>query len=151
MTQVATLAMFFKALTLPVAYITLARGYSLMYLFLESAYFVVFVILIIFGYQHWGLLGTGIAITLANVFDYLMINGVARWRYGYKMTSTVMRYSAIHILIGLLAYFTTITVEGYAYWIFGIGFSFVSVLFSLLILHQKTHLWEALTRRFRIH
>ena len=149
MTQVATLAMFFKALTLPVAYITLARGYSLMYLFLESAYFVVFVILIIFGYQHWGLLGTGIAITLANVFDYLMINGVARWRYGYKMTSTVMRYSAIHILIGLLAYFTTITVEGYAYWIFGIGLSLVSLLFSLLILHQKTHLWEALTRRFK--
>jgi O-antigen/teichoic acid export membrane protein len=149
MTQVATLAMFFKALTLPVAYITLARGYSLMYLFLESAYFVVFVILIIFGYQHWGLLGTGIAITLANVFDYLMINGVARWLYGYKMTSTVMRYSAIHILIGLLAYFTTITVEGYAYWIFGIGLSLVSLLFSLLILHQKTHLWEALTRRFK--
>ena len=151
MTQVATLAMFFKALTLPVAYITLARGYSMMYLFLESTYFVVFVLLIIFGYQQWGLLGTGIAITLANLFDYLMINGVARWRYGYKMSSTVMRYSAIHILIGLLAYFTTITVEGYAYWIFGIGFSFVSVLFSLLILHQKTHLWEALTRRFRIH
>jgi O-antigen/teichoic acid export membrane protein len=151
MTQVATLAMFFKALTLPVAYITLARGYSMMYLFLESTYFVVFVLLIIFGYQQWGLLGTGIAITLANLFDYLMINGVARWRYGYKMSSTVMQYSAIHILVGLLAYFTTITVEGYAYWIFGIGFSFVSVLFSLLILHQKTHLWEALTRRFRTH
>jgi O-antigen/teichoic acid export membrane protein len=151
MTQVAALAMFFKALTLPVAYITLARGYSMMYLFLESTYFVVFVLLIIFGYQQWGLLGTGIAITLANLFDYLMINGVARWRYGYKMSSTVMRYSAIHILIGLLAYFTTITVDGYAYWIFGIGLSLVSLLFSLLILHQKTHLWEALTRRFRTH
>lgn len=149
MTQVATLAMFFKALTLPVAYITLARGYSIMYLFLESAYFVVFVLLIIFGYQHWGLLGTGIAIALANVFDYLMINGVARWRYGYKMSSTVMRYSAIHILIGLLAYFTTITVDGYAYWLLGVGLSLVSLLFSLLILHQKTHLWEALTRRFK--
>lgn len=151
MTQVSTIAMFFKALTLPVAYITLARGYSLMYLFLESAYFVVFVLLIIFGYKHWGLVGTGVAITFANVFDYLMINGVARWRYGYKMSSTVMRYSAIHILIGLLAYFTTITVDGYAYWIFGIGLSLVSLLFSLLILHQKTHLWEALTRRFRNH
>ena len=26
-----------------------------------------------------------------------------------------------------------------------------NLLFSLLILHQKTHLWEALTRRFRNH
>jgi len=149
MTQVAVLAMFFKALTMPVAYITLARGYSVMYLLLESAYFVVFIFLIIFGYQRWGLFGTGVAITAANVFDFLMINGVGRWRYGYKMSSAVMKYSGIHILIGLLAFYTTITVDGYPYWVFGIGLTFVSTLFSLLILHQKTHLWEALVRRFR--
>ena len=149
MTQVAVLAMFFKSVTLPAAYITLARGYSGMYLFLESAYFVVFVMLIIFGYRQWGLFGTGVAITLANVFDFLMIHAVARFRYGYKISSTVMRYSAIHILIGLLAFFTTITVDGYVYWVFGIGLTLVSLLFSLLILHQKTRLWEALLRRLR--
>jgi len=149
MAQVATLAMFFKVLTLPVAYITLARGKSLIYLFLETSYFIVFVLLIIFGYEHWGLIGTGVAITLAHVFDYLMINGIARWLYNYKMSSAVIRYGAIHILIGLLAYFTTITVDGYAYWVFGIGLSLVSILFSLLILRQKTHLWEALTSKFR--
>jgi hypothetical protein len=59
----------------------------------------------------------------------------------------VVKYSAIHILIGLLAFFTTITVDGYAYWVFGIGLTLVSLLFSLLILHQKTRLWEALMRR----
>ena len=32
-----------------------------MYLLLESAYFVVFVLLIIVGYRQWGLVGTGIA------------------------------------------------------------------------------------------
>lgn len=148
MTQVAVLAMFFKAVTLPVAYITLARGYSVMYLVLESAYFVVFVLLIIFGYRQWGIFGTGVAITLANVFDFLMIHGVARYRYGYKISSAVMKYSAIHILIGLLAFFTTITVDGYVYWVFGIGLTLVSLLFSLLILHQKTRLWEALMKRF---
>ena len=78
-----------------------------------------------------------------------MINSVARWKYGYKMSSAVIRYSAIHILIGLLAFFTTITVDGYVYWVFGVGLSLVSLLFSLLILHQKTRLWEALMRRFR--
>jgi O-antigen/teichoic acid export membrane protein len=149
MTQVAVLAMFFKAITLPAAYITLARGYSVMFLLLESAYFVVFVLLIIFGFERWGLLGTGIAITLANIFDFVMIHAVARWRYGYKISPAVMKYSTIHILIGLLAYFTTITVGGYAYWVFGIGLTLVSLLFSLLILRQKTRLWEALMRRFR--
>jgi hypothetical protein len=148
MTQVAVLAMFFKAVTMPAAYITLARGYSVMFLLLEGVYFVVFVFLIIFGYEHWGLVGTGMAITLANVFDFVMINAVARWRYGYKMSPAVMKYSAIHILIGLLAYFTTITVGGYAYWVFGIGLTLVSTLFSLLILHQKTHLWERLRQKY---
>ena len=148
MAQVSALAMFFKVLTLPVAYITLARGKSLVYLFLETSYFVVFVLLIIYGYEHWGLIGTGIAITVAHVFDYIMINGVAYWLYGYKMSSAVIRYGAIHILIGLLAYFTTITVDGYAYWVFGIGLSLVSLMFSLLILRQKTHLWERLKQKF---
>ena len=148
MAQVSALAMFFKVLTLPVAYITLARGKSLVYLFLETSYFVVFVLLIIYGYEHWGLIGTGIAITVAHVFDYIMINGVAYWLYGYKMSSAVIRYGAIHILIGLLAYFTTITVDGYAYWVFGLGLSLVSLLFSLLILRQKTHLWERLKQKF---
>ena len=147
MTQVAALAMFFKAVTLPAAYITLARGYSLIYLALETAYFIVFVLLVLFGYRHWGLMGTGIAITVANVFDFLMIHAVARFCYHYKMSSAVMRYSAIHILIGLLAFFTTITVDGFSYWVFGIGLSLVSLMFSLLILHQKTHLWAALVKR----
>jgi O-antigen/teichoic acid export membrane protein len=91
MTQVAALAMFFKAITLPAAYITLARGYSLIYLSLETAYFIVFVLLVMYGYRHWGLLGTGIAITAANVFDFFMIHTVAYFRYGYKMSSAVMR------------------------------------------------------------
>ncbi|MBR5749068.1 MAG: oligosaccharide flippase family protein [Prevotella sp.] len=147
MTQVAALAMFFKAITLPAAFITLARGYSLIFLALETAYYIVFVLLVMFGYRHWGLMGTGVAITLANVFDFLMIHGVARWRYGYKMSSAVMRYSAIHILIGLLAFFTTITVDGFGYWVFGIGLLLVSLMFSLVILHQKTHLWTALMKR----
>lgn len=148
MAQISVLAMFFKVLTLPVAYITLARGRSVIYLTLETSYYVVFVLLIIFGYEHWGLIGTGIAVTLAHVFDYLLINGMARWLYGYKMSSAVMRYGAIHILIGFLAYFTTITVDGYVYWVFGIGLSLVGIMISLLILRQKTHLWDALTHRF---
>ena len=150
MAQVAVLAMFFKVLTLPVAYITLARGKSLLFLFLETVYFVAFVVFIVYGYERWGLLGTGVAITVAHVFDYLMINGVARWQYGYKPSSAVMKYSAIHLTIGFLAYFTTITVDGYVYWVFGLGLSLVSIMFSLLILRQKTHLWESLKRKFSV-
>jgi O-antigen/teichoic acid export membrane protein len=149
MAQVAALAMFFKVLTLPVAYITLARGYSMTYLMLEAAYYVVFVLFIVLGYEHWGLLGTGIAITMAHVFDYLMINLYAYKKYGYRVSATVSRYAIVLFALGFLAYACTILLDGIVYWVVELLVVLASGLYSLQILRQKTHLWQALTRRFR--
>ena len=149
MAQVTALAMFFKVLTLPVAYITLARGYSMTFLVLETAYYVVFVLLIVLGYEHWGLLGTGVAITLAHVFDYLMINLYAYKKYGYRVSATVSRYAIVLFALGFLTYACTILLDGIVYWTVEFLLVLASCLYSLQILRQKTHLWQALTRRFR--
>ena len=137
MTQVAALAMFFKAMTLPVAYITLARGLSVTYFVLESVYYVALVALIMVGYRHWGIWGTGLAITLAYLVEFLIINGYARWRYQYKQSSTVVKYFAVHLLIGLSAYILTMTVDELAYWLLGALLIVVSLSFSLWVLNQK--------------
>jgi O-antigen/teichoic acid export membrane protein len=137
MTQVASLAMYFKALTLPVAYITLARGYSFTYLVLETAYFVILVVLVILGYRHWGIWGTGLAITLAHLAEFLIINGYARWRYQYKQSSAIVKYGAVHLLIGLLAYILTTMADKVAYWLLGGVLIVVSLSFSLWVLNQK--------------
>ena len=131
MAQVAALAMYMKVLTLPVAYITLARGYSLSYLFLESCYFVVFVVLIIVGYQYWGLFGTGLAITLAHVFEYLLVNGYAYKKYGYRSSATVYGYAIVQVALGLLAYILTLVADGYLYWSIGALIVILSGLLSL--------------------
>jgi O-antigen/teichoic acid export membrane protein len=131
MAQVAALAMYMKVLTLPVAYITLARGYSLSYLFLESCYFVVFVVLIIVGYQYWGLFGTGLAITLAHVFEYVLVNGYAYKKYGYRCSATVYGYAIVQVALGLLAYILTLVADGYLYWSIGALIVILSGLLSL--------------------
>ena len=131
MAQVAALAMYMKVLTLPVAYITLARGYSLSYLFLESCYFVVFVVLIIVGYQYWGLFGTGLAITLAHVFEYVLVNGYAYKKYGYRSSATVYGYAIVQVALGLLAYILTLVADGYLYWSIGTLIVILSGLLSL--------------------
>ena len=151
MAQVSVLAMFFKVLTLPVAYITLARGYSMTYLILESVYFVVFVVLIVLGYQHLGLLGTGVAITLAHVFDYAMINLYAYKKYGYRVSATVSRYAAVLLTLGFLAYSCTILLDGIAYWAVELAIVLVSGLYSFQILRSKTHLWNSLKKKLRLH
>ena len=149
MAQVAALAMYMKVLTLPVAYITLARGRSLAYLFLETSYFVVFVLLMMFCYEHWGLLGTGIAITLAHLFEYLLVNGFAYKKYGYRFSATVYCYAVVQLLLGLLAYILTLVADGILYWTIGFTVVMLSLYMSLHVLRRKTHLWQALTRRFR--
>ena len=150
MTQVAVLAMYLKAMTLPVAYITLARGYSMSFLLLETSYFVVLVALVIIGYLQWGLLGTGMAILGAHVFDYFMINGYAYWKYSYRCTSVLMRYAGVQTLLGIAAFTASCLVEGWGYWITETALVLTSTAYSLHILRKKTHLWESLKRRFRI-
>ena len=150
MAQVAALAMYMKVLTLPVAYITLARGRSLAYLFLETSYFVAFVLLMMFGYERWGLLGTGIAITLAHLFEYLLVNGYAYKRYGYRFSATVSGYAIVQTGLGLLLFLVTLLADGFLYWGIGLLLVILSLSLSLHILRRKTHLWQALLRRFRI-
>lgn len=149
MAQVAALAMYLKVLTMPVAYITLARGYSLSFLFLETSYFVVFVLLFVFCYEHWGLYGTGVAITLAHLFEFLLVNGYAYKKYGYRFSATVCGYAVVQVGIGLLAFIVTLTAEGLLYWVTGSLLALVSLALSWHILRRKAHLWQALTRRFR--
>ncbi len=148
MAQVSALAMYLKVLTLPVAYITLARGRSLAYLFLETSYFGAFILLMVVCYELWGLYGTGVAVTLAHLFDFLLINGFAYKKYGYRCSVTVFRYAGVQLSLGLGVFVLTQTASGAAYWLLGVLLTTLSGLFSLQILRSKTHLWQALTRRF---
>ncbi|MBQ8066359.1 MAG: oligosaccharide flippase family protein [Prevotella sp.] len=149
MTQVAVLAMFFKVLTLPVAYITLARGYSMSYLLLETTYYVVLVGCVVLGFRLWGIYGTGVALVAAHVFDFLMIYGYAYWKYSYRSTSTIMYYALVQTTIGFVAYAVSCLTGGWLYWVSEAALTLVSTAYSVYLLRQKTRLWESLKQRFR--
>ena len=148
MAQVATLAMYLKVMTLPVAYITLARGYSLSYLFLETSYYVAFIVLFVVGYEQWGLYGTGVALALAHLFEYVLVNGYAYKKYGYRFSATVSGYAIVQTGIGLLLFLVTLLAEGLLYWGTGLLLVVLSLSLSLHILRRKTHLWEKLRQKF---
>ena len=81
--------MFFKAVTLPVAYLPLAKGRSMLYLCMEFLYDAAFAALVYFGYTLGGeylpfsfdgipcggLVGTGLALTAAGLFDLVLVCG----------------------------------------------------------------------------
>ena len=150
MAQVAVLAMYFKVLTMPMAYITLARRRSLSYLLLETSYFVVLMLAVMFGFCQWGLWGAGLAIVIAHAFETVMVGSYAYVYYGYRSTPLVLRYASVQAVIGFMAYGATLITEGLPYWITETALTLASTVYSVHILRQKTHLWESLKRRFGI-
>jgi len=150
MAQIAVLAMYFKVMTMPVAYITLARSRSLSYLFLESFYFAVLAASIVIGYRWWGVSGTGLAIVVTHIAEWAVVWSYAYWQYKYRSTKMVARYVAVQMAIGIVAFCISLVAKGWVYWTSEIVLTVVSMVYSLQVLHSKTRLWQSLRRRFSL-
>lgn len=137
MTQLAALAMYLKVLTLPVGYLTLARGRSRSYFILESAYFVFFVLTSWLCLERWGLYGMGVALVAAHVFDLVMIHAYARWQLGYRVSRLVMLYSLFQVSVGILAFAATWIEKPLTYWVSGSLLFVISAAFSLWLIKKK--------------
>ena len=136
MAQVAAFSMLLKALSLPMGY-----------LILESIYYVVFVLLVIWGFEYWGLLGTGIALVVSYAVEVITVGLYIRHRYGYKMSAMVVRYSALQYTLCVLAYLTTFIAAPALRWALGCAMIIASVGVSVAILRKKSSLWNTLLRK----
>lgn len=148
MSQVAVLAMYLKAATLPVAYMTLARGHSVAFLVLEGVYAAVFVLLIMAGFNAWGLFGTGVALLVAHVFDYIMIFSYAAVRYRYRMSRRVATYSLLQMPLGAAAWLATLLPSAGLRLFLGACVVTASLAVSVYILYKKTSLWNKLKQKW---
>lgn len=102
MVLAALSSMFFKAIYTPIAYIPLAKGDSVVYMLMELSYDVVFALLVVGGFLWNGLLGAGLALSLANLFDLACISLVYSRHYGYRINRTTLR-RIVMLFILLLA------------------------------------------------
>lgn len=136
MAQVAVFSMYIKSISLPISYITLAKGDSIVYMILESCYDVIFVGLIIAGYQLWGLYGTGLALSLSYLIDFVIVGGYAYFHYHYRMSSRVSYYAAIQLGLGIAVYVVSLIDNQVFYWLLGTILCVVSMLISVIILRR---------------
>ena len=143
------IAIYFRAIKLPMAYLPLAKGDSYSYLLLEAIYDILLVVAVVFAFRWWGLTGCGIAITAVGILDFLIILFYTRWRYGYHISKPVLLYASIQLPFGILAYLVTLVSQPWVYWTAGILIGLVSTAVSLHILRQKTNLWESLTAKVK--
>ena len=137
MVRLIILAMYLRAVKLPIAYLPLARGNSRSYLLMEGIYAVVLVLSTIVLFDRYGLLGAGMAILFTAAFDFLMLLAYMRYRYGYVISSKVMRLLAAQLPLGLLAFGVALSCKGWGYWFSGIALAVGSLLLSLLFMRSK--------------
>lgn len=149
MMKVTVLAMYLRAMTLPVEYIALSRSDSHSYLFLEAVYDVALALSVITGYHLAGLTGTGWGLLVAGVVNFVVVFAFARWKYHYVMSAEVRRYALIQIPLGVAAYGVTVATSGAVYWLLGLLLAVVSLAISLRIFHSKTGLWRAMKKHWR--
>ncbi len=149
MVQIATLALYLRAVNLPVQYLSLAKGDSLSYMFLEVIYDVPIVLLIILLYGDFGLKGIGFALLICSIVDFIVTIIYTHKKYHFSLSRQVVSYMMLQIPIGIAVYIVTQTLQGWSYWTMGGLLLVASTGISLQILQQKTALWNSLKRKFK--
>lgn len=144
MMQILVLAIYLRAVKLPIAYMPLAKGDSVTFMTLEAIYDIALLVVFIIMYPLWGLTGAGIAILVTALFDFLMLMFYARIKYEYTVSREVWLYMAVQFLIGGITYCCTFLSSTPAYYISGTILTLISSLFSYMVIRKKTNLMEAL-------
>lgn len=115
MTQITVMAMYVRAISLPVAYILLAKGDSKAYLLTEMVYDVLIVVTVIFGYTNWGLEGTGIALVVTSLLHCICVSMYSILCFGLEFKSSLMKSFLFQILLGVTSLFAVRHTEGVEY------------------------------------
>lgn len=142
--KLAVLAMYFRAMALSVAYIVLAKGRSVTFFVLETMSSVAFVLLIVCGFNLWGLLGTGVALLLNEVFYLILVFSFSAVSYRYRPSRSVLLYMLVQLPIGVAAYCVSILSSGAVYMLLSVLLVAASTSFSVYVLYKKTSLWNKL-------
>lgn len=149
MAQIAAMSMYFRAITLPIAYMTLAKSHSKAFFVLETMSAAVQVGAVMAGYRLHGLIGTGAGLLVSYIFELIIIYAYAHVRYAYRPSRNVYAYAAIHLPIGAAAYLSTLTDNTMLSIAMGVLLSAASTAASLIILYKKTSFWNSMKERLR--
>lgn len=152
MAQCSLLGMYMRAMALPIAYMSLAKGRSRVYLFTETIYDIAAVVFVILGYASGGLRGAGVALALAATFDLLLVWLTCRSLYGFRLSGRALRLLLLQVSFGLVTFVSVLMLEGWLYWMVGCIWLCCSAFVSFRILQRETTLlqtlWAKMSKRF---
>ena len=121
------LAMYLRAMTLPMEYIALSRGDSRHYLLQEAVAALLLVVAVIAGFHFGGLTATGYALTMASFLEFLFVLVYTYYIYGYRLSRHALLRFVFQFSLGLITLAAVLTLEDWLYWVAGIVLLAVSI------------------------
>lgn len=137
MAQVIIIALYIRALKLPVAYLTLAKGDSLSFLILEAYCALLQVLAVVSGYNLYGLTGIGYGLLFTSVVDFIVIYTFAHKKYKYQPSKEIFQYMAIQLPLGIIIFIIAQYGHDLLYWIPCILLSIISIIISVYIYRKR--------------
>ena len=144
----ASFYMFLRCITLPMAYTALACGHSLMFLTVELIYDAASLPIIVLAYTHWGITGAGIGLSLAALFDLMLIGIVYGLYYHIRLTSPTFRLVFIQGTLLALTLAVCLMMDGWSKYVLGALLLTISAVRSYGILERETTFIQTLRKRF---
>lgn len=99
LSQLAVTGLFFKSVSQPIAYVTLAKSDTKIYLLQETLCYLLLVICVITGYSLFGTPGVGLALAVWELAYLFVVLIIARYRYSFVMPADVVRQILIQALL----------------------------------------------------
>ena len=145
----AILFMFFKALTLPVAYLPLAKGDSKIYMLTELIYDIFVALAVPYAFKYWGLMGAGSALSVGGFLDMLIIHSFYRYRYHYRFNKAKLGIYFIQFILLLSVILLSLQAPSLYKWIGGVLAFILTLYISLHILSKETNIISTLKKKLR--
>ena len=145
----ATLYLFFKALILPVAYLPLAKGDSKIYLCTEFLYDAFIAVAIPFAFARYGLSGAGLALSLASLFDLIVVYACCGIKYKFRLAlrpiqNYLIQFALLSICICAMSFGNP-----YLKWMVHISTLIISAALSYKALSRETDILKNFAEKVR--
>lgn len=149
MAQWGVVSLFFKALMLPPAYLSLSKGESRIFLLQEVLSYTFMAAVMIGGFWYYGLRGLGIGMLLSGAFDWLSVWLISACCYGFGYSRRVWALLSMQLPMLVAMLLVCLFTDGWVYVLLGVMVMAWSALFSFRFLYKNTDLIHRLLIKLR--
>lgn len=145
----ASFHMFLRSIAVPLEYTALAKGDSKMYLCMEVVYDALCVLLMRFMFDHYGLIGAGIALSVSVTINIAIVYTVYHIRYGCVLSKRTLSLTSFQLVCLTLVVAVCFVDNMWIKYSVGSFLFLLSAWRSFCLLSKESNVMSRLMHKFR--